>query len=223
MLYRTKDQSSLNFLGQKDIDKIAEKEQASKSKTEEQIVKETAESQKSKKISNRFDPKSTNKNTILSANGGDVHDFGGPKKHLGSGVSNSIFDTDRLGNIQQTKSSKEKTQLEKQQIEESRKRADVQRLNDLADTISEINTSKSSSISKSSENSAESNYQELSNNLSLFDTNKFENIDLTPGEKLSKDLAEKRAFKDDSWKNNGKSLKSSEIFDNYLNELFDKK
>lgn len=154
-------------------------------------------------------------NAILSAGGGIVKDIGGPNKFIGSETGNSIWNTDNISKIAETPSNKEKTDKEKETIQEVRKTIRKQALDNLTEALQSTDTRKANSVSNLS-SYAGSNYKDLSGNLSIFDTEKFDNMpEKTHGEKVAE---ESRKIKEKDYiKSGSNKLKSS-----LLNNIFEK-
>lgn len=213
MIYRMSDEHKINFL------EVAEKVEELKkaSANDKPTLKEIAESQKAKKLSNKDDGFMTSQH-ISSAMTGDISNNGGPSKFTKSESSNTIFDANKSSRLAQEIDSKTRVKNEKEAIASNKRTAEQNRMTELADALRQTELSKSATVSPVSRYSG-SNYYSPKNNMSIFDTQEFERLaDKTSGEKVSEENKKRQAQKDESWKGNGKTFSSKDV----LNNLFDK-
>jgi hypothetical protein len=227
MLRKTKEQSVLemfnNDVFQKDSYRV--KEVISQSKDDR--IKQVSEEQKSRKLSG-FDPVISNGSSIISARAGNMTDMGGPNRHVQTDISNTIFDNNKISSSLSDIDSKTLTKIEKEEISTNRRKAEQSRMDDLVIALKNTDQSKSSSIFRTGTGDIDaSNYKAPTRNISIFDNKNFEKIpEKTVGEKVSEDVSLRKSQKDESWKNNGKSITSKAInnnfFDNLINNLENK-
>ena len=216
MLRKTKTQSILNlFEGTTDITPDQPTKEVIAS--EDQKLEKLAEEQKSKKLG-RFNPMISNGNSVLSATTGAIRNEGGPSKQINSISSNSIFEPHKNANIVD---SKEATKKEKEITQTNRRTAERQRINDLIDSLKTTDQTKAASAFRTETGNVDKqNYKTSRNNMSIFDAGDFERLpEKTGGEQASEDKTARKNIVDDSWRGNGKSLKSSEINNKFFNSL----
>lgn len=184
---------------------------------------ELSETQKSRKLSG-FDPMTSNGSSIISANAGGITDMGGSDKQIKMPTSNSIFDPSK--NAREALKIGEKTegQIEKDRVVTNRRTAEQERMDTMAESLNTTDQTKALSVHRTGTGNAESTDFKVSrNNMSIFDSGDFERIpEKTGGEIISEQVAERNSQVDESWRNNGKSLKSSEITDRFFNGLIEK-
>lgn len=204
------------------VSKAVENERRS---SKEHLSQLSAE-QKSRHLSG-FDPENrltSNKSSIISANAAGITDMGGPKKQIKTPISNSIFDP--WSNEREASKIGEKNdiQIAKETIATNRRTAEQDRMNELVEKLQSTDQTKASSVHRTGTGDVESTaFKASRNNMSIFDSSDFERIpEKTGGEKLSEEITEKRAEVDESWRTNGKSIKSSEITDRFFNGLLEK-
>jgi hypothetical protein len=155
-------------------------------------------------------------NSVLSAGGGSIKDEGGPRKYIGSETQNSIWDTDIIEKLSGTKSNKEKTDDEKDNIKNARKNIRQESLDNLTEALSQTDTRKVADVSNMSEFNSVNYRKPLSNNLSIFDTEVFDNMpEKTAGEKMA-EKARMAKEADTTWREFKGKEKSviSTLFDN---------
>jgi len=214
MIRRMSDEHKINFL---ELNKKIEIEKIS-SEVESKTLKQVAEEQKSKKLSNKDDGLMTS-HYISSARTGDISNNGGPTKFTKSESSNTIFDTDKSVRLSKEIDSKTRVKNEKEEIASNKRIAENKRMQELADNLSQTDQSKDISVSSMGRFSG-SNYYSPKNNISIFDTEEFERLaDKTSGEKVSEEVNLKNSQKDESWKNDGKTFSSKDVLNNLFNNL----
>lgn len=183
---------------------------------------ELSEQQKSRNLKG-FDPRTSNGSSIISANAGGITDMGGPKKQIKIPISNSIFDP--WSNEREASKIGEKNdiQVAKEIIATNRRTAEQQRMDDLVEKLQGTDQTKDSSVHRTGTGNVESTaFKPSRNNMSIFDSGDFERIpEKTEGEIISEKVAEKRAEVDESWRNNGKSIKSSEVTNRFFDSLLE--
>jgi len=180
----------------------------------------TFEDQKSKKLDNSEVINSVRSaNSVLNAGGGSIRDEGGPRKYIGSETQNSIWDTDVVEKLSGTLSNKEKTDAEKENRQAMRKSVRQESLDNMTEALSQTDTRKASDVSSLSERESVNYRKPVSNNLSIFDSNVFDNMpEKTAGEIMADNVrAEKEA--DTSWRNNKGTFKSKDVVNRLFNDL----
>lgn len=217
MLKRMSEQNQISFLSQETIPDIKKAEDNKQDLSLSQIIKE----QKSKKLESHDNGFMTSKH-ISSARTGIIGDNGGPSKQIKMESSNSIFDTDKNSAYSKELDSKTKTKEAKERIAENRRIAEQHRMDELVSNIKDTMTDKGSSVTPASHLSG-SNYVKSKNNFSIFDNKDFERVpEKTAGERLSEENVVRRAQKDESWRNGGKSKTMKESVDSFFGDLFNK-
>lgn len=174
--------------------------------------------QKAKKLNNSEVINSIRSaNSVLSAGGGSIKDEGGPRKYIGSETQNSIWDTDIIEKLAGTKSNKEKTDEEKENTQNMRKSIRQESLDNMTEALSQTDTRKVADVSNMSELNSINYRKPLSNNLSIFDTEIFDNMpEKTAGEKMAGEVRTKKEA-DTSWREKRGTFKSQDV----VNSLFD--
>jgi len=188
--------------------------------TENAIVDNCVESQKSKKLNNSEVINSVRSaNSVLNAGGGSIRDEGGPRKYIGSETQNSIWDTDVVEKLSGTLSNKEKTDAEKENRQAMRKSVRQESLDNMTEALSQTDTRKDSDVSSLSERESVNYRKSSSNNLSIFDSNVFDDMpEKTAGEIMAENArVEKEA--DTSWRNNRGTFKSKDVVNRLFNDL----
>jgi regulator of replication initiation timing len=202
----------------------AHKEVEQREKNDNLGIDALAEEQKSRKLGG-FDAMTSNGSSIISARSEKLTDMGGPVKQIKTDVSNTIFDNNKLSILSNNIDSKLKTKADKEEISTNRRIAEQSRIDNLVTSLKEGEKPIISSIFRTETGYSDtSNYKSPSLNMSIFDNTNFERVpEKTVGEKVSEDVSIRRSQKDDSWKNNGKSISSKSIsndfFDNLVNNL----
>ena len=179
-----------------------------------------SEEQKSRKLSG-FDPMTSNGSSIISANAAGITDNGGSNKQTKMPISNSIFDPSRNQREASKIGEKTENQIVQETIATNKRTAEKERMDTLAEILS--SPQNGSSVHRTGTGNSESTeFKASKNNMSIFDSNNFSRIpEKTEGEMLSEKVAKKRAEIDSSWRNNGKSLKSSEVQSNFFDNLLE--
>ena len=225
----SKQSLSEGFFGNGDLDnnnKVAEKiskAMENERRSSKEHLAELSETQKSRNLSG-FDPKTSNGSSIISANAAGISDMGGPQKQIKTPISNSIFDP--WSNAREASKIGEKTdiQVAKETIATNRRTAEQERMDDLVEKLRTTDQTKASSVHRTGTGNTErTDFKASQNNMSIFDSSDFARIpEKTGGEKISERVAEEKAQVDNSWRSNGKSLKSSEVQDSFFNSLLEK-
>lgn len=184
---------------------------------------ELSEEQKSRHLSG-FDPMTSNGSSIISANAGGITDMGGPQKQIKLPSSNSIFDPCKNQREAEKIGDKTEGQIDKERVATNRRTAEKERMDDLVAHLQGTDQTKASSVHRTATGDSESTvFRASRNNMSIFDSSDFARIpEKTGGEKISEQVAKKRAEVDSSWRGNGKSLKSSELQSNFFDSLLEK-
>ena len=228
MIDKMSNQSKIGFLfGDGKLDKLNREAEESKNnvKRVEEVktneLKDVAESQKAKKADHHDMISRGTK--IMSTTGGVQTDIGGPKKYLKSETSNSIFDTEVIARLIETKGSQEESMEIKENIQKVRNSINAEVMNELTDRLKDTDQRKGSSVSSLGEYAGGSTYRKPANGLSIFDESfDFSRVpEKTAGEKVSDRVAEERGKKDDSWQKVSKSKSmqelQSKLIDSFIN------
>ena len=215
MLRRTSEQSSINFLNQTEDTTTP----VDSNKKESMSLSELSEQQKSKALNNKDDGY-MNINHIRSAAAGDITDMGGPQKQIKTDISPSIWNNDKLLQMEKELDNKEKTKIAKNKIHDVEVVKETnRRTSNLAEAMQNYLQEKSPQRLPDRDGS---NYKSSKNHMSIFDSKDFENLpQQTDGEKLAESNKNKANEKDNSWKNSGKSKNAQDVvstmFDNLMN------
>ena len=215
MIQRMSDQHKIEF-----TDALKPIVESHVKETENAIVDNCVESQKSKKLNNSEVINSVRSaNSVLNAGGGSIRDEGGPRKYIGSETQNSIWDTDVVEKLSGTLSNKEKTDAEKENRQAMRKSVRQESLDNMTEALSQTDTRKASDVSSLSERESVNYRKSSSNNLSIFDSNVFDDMpEKTAGEIMAENArVEKEA--DTSWRNNRGTFKSKDVVNRLFNDL----
>ena len=215
MIQRMSDQHKIEF-----TDALKPIVESHVKETENAIVDNCVESQKSKKLNNSEVINSVRSaNSVLNAGGGSIRDEGGPRKYIGSETQNSIWDTDVVEKLSGTLSNKEKTDAEKENRQAMRKSVRQESLDNMTEALSQTDTRKDSDVSSLSERESVNYRKSSSNNLSIFDSNVFDDMpEKTAGEIMAENArVEKEA--DTSWRNNRGTFKSKDVVNRLFNDL----
>jgi len=180
----------------------------------------------------RFDPdnligqgKLSMPNRILSAGLGEIKDEGGSKSQLGSQNNNSIWNPNRLDEMKEIKSSKEKTIEAREETEKLRNSMKKDRMDEMVESLSKTDTRKDANIQSASSHSERATHEpSMKRHNSIFDAldgkDAFSRIpEKTAGESLSDVKGRKEKADDRYIKNYGtKSSKSitSDLFDRLM-------
>ncbi len=217
MIRKISDEHRINFL---------EKENNSKNSKEDNIeIKKTlaqlSEEQKAKKINNKDDGLMTVKN-IRSAISGVIKDDGGPVKFIKSETSNTIWENNKSERLSKEIDSQTRAKIEKEKIADNKRIAEQKRMDDIVSFLKETEQSKDSNVSQLNSFSG-SKYYSPKNNMSIFDTKEFERLaERSEGERISDENNEKKAQKDESWKNSGKQVSSKDFVNRFFDSLLKK-
>jgi len=201
------------------VSKAAENERRS---SKEHLSK-LSEEQKSRSLSG-FNPMTSNGSSIISANAGGITDMGGPQKQIKTPISNSIFDPDKNAKEAKKIDSKTATKIEKEKIATNRRISETERMDELVESLQNTDQRKASSVHRTGTGNIEStDFKASRNNMSIFDSGDFSRVpEKTAGEKISEQVSEKKSQVDNSWRQNGKSLKSSEVSNRFFDGLVEK-
>lgn len=228
MLRKTKEQSSINFLGNDGSLTDVDAQNQKRAITEDEILAKLAEEQKSKRYSGKDDGFKNDKSVMSATCSPDVFsDMGGPSKQVHSSIANSIWDSDRLVKMKGEIDSKEASKAEKESMTQLRKKMEQERTDELVAGIQSTDSTKDSSVNQMNRFQGHK-FISPTNNISIFDNGNFDRVpEKTAGETVADDNAQKRAQKDESWKNNGKAFSSKDVtnrlFDGLVNNLENKK
>ena len=214
MLQRMSDQNRIQFTEKPDVKVTPDPDSPNCNVGGDAFI----EDQKAKKLNNSEVINSVRSaNSVLSAGGGSIKDEGGPRKYIGSETQNSIWDSDVLSTLAGTKSNKEKTDEEKEGRAEKRRNIRQESLDNLTEALTQTDTRKAADVTSLSDFNSSNYRKSPSNNLSIFDTEIFDNMpEKTAGEEMA-ERARAEKEKDDSWRNSSGTLKSKNI----VNRLFD--
>jgi len=218
MIDRMSNQNKIGFLfGDGKLDRLNReaKEVKNNVKLVEEVktneLKDVAELQKAKKADHHDMISRGTK--IMSTTGGIQTDIGGPKKYLKSETSNSIFDTEVIERLMETKGSQEESKEIKDNIQKVRNSINAEVMNELTDNLKDTDQRKGSNVSSLSEYVGGSKYRKPVNGLSIFDDDfDFSRVpEKTAGEKVSDRVIEERGKKDNSWQKVSKSKSMQEL------------
>jgi len=221
MIQRMSDQNKIKFLDKEETAKEISKVETSSKKT----IKQLAEEQRSKKLSNKFDDNAQQVMTtqhIFSAMTGGITNDGGTSAYIKSESSNTIWDSDKTAELSKILDNKTKTIQEKAQIATNKREAENKRMNELTESIKSTIQEKASSVSPAGILSG-TNYKVSENNMSIFDNKDFMRLqDKTGGEKVSEDLNTRKNQIDNSWRDGGKVVSSKGVTQKLMESLFKK-
>ena len=149
--------------------------------------------------------------------------MGGPQKQIKMPISNSIFDPWKNQREAEKIGEKTEGQIDKERVATNRRTAEQQRMDEMVESLRSTDQTKASSVHRTGTgNSENTDFKAAKNDMSIFDSSDFERIpEKTGGERISERVAQERAQVDDSWKNNGKSLKSSEVTNRFFDGLME--
>jgi hypothetical protein len=154
----------------------------------------------------------------LSAGGGSIKETGGPNKFIGSESHNSIWNTEKLAELKQSKDNKEKTTEEKQSITNVRASMRKERIDAMVEGIKSGEQRKDATVASIDSSDGQS-YHAPTRGISIFDSAEFERVpEKTDGEK-SADSARKPKEKDESWKELHRPMSSKDIVNNLFEKL----
>jgi hypothetical protein len=222
MLQRMSDQHKISFL---ESEKPSEtpKKKAEKSK---ETIQQIAETQKSKKLSNKYNGNGImNGQSIFSARTEVIKNDGGPIKYMKSESSNTVWDNNKTARISQEIDSKTKTTQDKKVIADNKRYAEEKRMNTLVDALKNTDLTKGSAVSPSGSSShSGTNYKNRSGGMSIFDSQDFQRLpEKTAGEQVSEDNTSRYGQKDDSWRGGSKSTTTREAVSDFFDSLMKKK
>jgi len=203
-------------------DKVSKAAENGRRSSKEHLSK-LSEEQKSRSLSG-FNPMTSNGSSIISANAGGITDMGGPQKQIKTPISNSIFDPDKNAKEAKKIDSKTATKIEKEKIATNRRISETERMDELVESLQNTDQRKASSVHRTGTGNIEStDFKASRNNMSIFDSGDFSRVpEKTAGEKISEQVSEKKSQVDNSWRQNGKSLKSSEVSNRFFDGLVEK-
>lgn len=156
------------------------------------------------------DLNSSSSNSILPARSGQIKDIGGPNKHIKLESSNSIFSPDNIEKIATNKTNKEKTKIEKESTSQARLEKQKQWNESHSPKIGE-SLDKGTVVNASCPEG--SSDWVPSHKMSMFDTKEFERL------KSPNKIENKKAEKDNSWRNPKKTVNTKDISANLIDKL----
>ena len=216
MIHRMSDEHKIGFLEDKK-DKIAK---SAPKEEKKESIKDLAEAMKSKKLSNKDDGLMTTHH-IRSARAGRITNTGGPDTVSSTEALNSIWDSNKLERSAKQMDSKTRVKQEKDRIVTNRRMAEQKRMDELVENLKDTEQRKDSTVSRASDLSG-SNYYSPKSGMSIFDNKEFERLEnKTGGEKVSEETKIRNAQKDNSWKNDGKSVSSKKLQNLFMDRFFD--
>jgi hypothetical protein len=222
MLQRMSDQHKISFLeGEKPSETPKKKVEKSK-----QTIQQIAEAQKSKRLNNKYNGNGImNGQSIFSARTEIITDEGGPTKYMKGESSNTLWDNNKSARISQEIDSKTKTTQDKKVIADNKRYAEEKRMDTMVDALKSTDLTKGSAVVPSGSSShTGTNYKNRSGSMSMFDTQDFQRLpEKTAGEQMSDDNVSRKGQKDDSWRGNSKSVKSSELVSDFFDQLLNRK
>jgi len=224
MAQKNQDQHRIKFLEDAILGKKIETPEIKKAEKKPNEEWKNPENQRPMRSDNSKTIDNRSSKSILSAGGGKITDFGGPKKQMGSQTANSIWDSGIIEKLAKTKGNKEKVQEEKFETEKYKNSMKANRLDDMVKSLQETDLRKDATIQSSGVSSKDPGYKAPSRNISIFDTtNDFERVpEQTTGEKSAAESRKAKA-KDDSWKKVSGSYKTEDAVNNLFNKLFETK
>jgi len=175
-----------------------------------------------KKLDNNEAVKSRFGNAILSAGQGKITDIGGPSKQLGSETNNSIWDTNVLNKLKESKDNKEKTIESKEKINRLRNSFKQDRMDQMVESLHEVDNRKDATVKSIQEReSCLGDCKLPKNNISIFDKEKdFSRVpEKTDGELVTEKIHAAAGEKDDSWKDVRGQTKRNNTLDNLFNNI----
>lgn len=225
----SKQNLSENFFGLGELaENITQAQKVSKAQENErrsskEHLASLSEEQKSRNLSG-FDPMTSNGSSIISANAGGISDMGGPQKQIKTPISNSIFDPKSNQREASKIGDKTEGQIDKERVASNKRTAEQERMDSMVEKLQSTDQTKASSVHRTGTGNLEStDFKASRNNMSIFDSSDFERIpEKTGGEVISEKVAERNAQVDASWRQNGKSLKSSEVTNRFFDSLVEK-
>jgi hypothetical protein len=219
---------SESFFGKDDLSTTADiaetvsKAMENERRSGKEHLAELSEQQKSRSLKG-FDPMTSNGSSIISANAGEITDMGGPKR-VKTPALNTIFDP--WANQREAEKIGDKTegQVEKERVASNRRTEEQERMDTMVEKLRSTDQTKASSVHRTGTGDLEStDFKASRNNMSIFDSSDFERIpEKTGGEIISENVAERNSQIDESWRQNGKSLKSSEVTNRFFDSLVEK-
>ncbi|MAH51190.1 hypothetical protein CMI37_35565 [Candidatus Pacearchaeota archaeon] len=210
-LQRMQDQHQIGFLDSQPKDTPVSKTSGENAKS----LSSLAEEQKAK-VFNPKDSVLKSGRSIKSSRAGEVTDMGGPSKFIGSESANSVWNNTK---IEEAAAKEVSTTAMNEDPKALRQQAEKERLDKLVSSLQTVDQRKASSVAPTgtSEGSGPG-FKATSNNMSIFDTKDFERLaEKTAGEKVTEEAKQRKSQVDESWKNNGKSVTSSDV----VNRMFD--
>lgn len=170
---------------------------------------------------------------ILTNKGSDVIDTGGANKQMGYERNNSIFDPNVIARQAQEQGNDERIRETNAKIAKQREEAKLTSRYEtidgesLVDALKQIDQRKDAGVRSVGAQEAHKYDNKLPmNGISIFDTDDFQRVpEKTAGEKRRDEIKEAaKAPKDRSWVQNGaKTVTSTDIVDNFINSLLNKK
>lgn len=189
-------------------------------KTKNKQDTKSIEPQAAKKLNNADVINIRGTSGILSAGGGSIKNDKGSGKYIGAETNNSIWNSDLIEGLKGQETNQDRIAAEREAIERTRKGMRQEELNRLSEQLDETDTRKDSSIYSTSGTESHS-YRSSENNLSIFDTSRFDDMpEQTEGEKVA-ERARQPKEKDDSWRHNYGTKKINSCLDNLFEHLQD--
>ena len=221
MIQRMSDQHRIKFTEDTLASEDNSVNKKANAESEDQKIEKLIQEQKSKKIDNSDVINTRGDKGILSAGraaSGGVTDIGGSTKYMGAETKNSIWDSEKIDKLIGSKDNGEKIREEREGLERVRNGLKQESLDNLAEALSETETRKDATVTSVGEFSG-SSFKAPKNNLSIFDTNVFEDMpEKTEGEIVAEN-ARKEKEKDDSWKDHRGTRKMSGLVDSLFENL----
>jgi len=174
----------------------------------------------SKKLSGNFDPKHSVHSNIGSARCGKVGDERGPSKFVKSESSNSIWNPNRIAQLESTLDNRETTAADKEAIATNKREAEQKRISDMADHLKSVDQRKADQVSSLAAYGGHK-FNTPQAGMSIFDTEgDFGRVpEKTHGEKR---VAEAKQERDERQKNAFISKGSSLTTSSVVSKMFDK-
>ena len=216
MLRRMSKQNEINFL--LESEKIENEEKIKKQLSEDEKIKLIAEEQKSKKLNNNDNGFMTNKHIASMGHSVDTQEKNS-SKYIKCETSHSIWGTNDYKSLDDKKIT-EDMKTYAMEIEENRKEKRKANLN----KINNVPVVTGGQVVFAKKDKKNHSFDTLKQNISIFDNEEFGRIpEKTAGEQTKEINIQKKAEKDESWKNNGKSISSKSITDSLFDSLIGNK
>jgi len=181
-----------------------------KAETEEEILNRVAEEQKSKRLSHK-DNGLLNAHSVASTGRSSEEQFDGNKKFIKSETSNSIWGNKEIKETEVVEEGQSDRITKLLELKRRKKEADKKRM----ETIPKLGKQVIFPEQKQTHG-----FKQNLGGIGLFDNNDFNNVpEKTDGEKLVEENIKKSNQKDNSWRENNKSLNTNEVYNSLVESL----